>query len=98
MTRWDWGYAYWALWIFGMFLIPELLGFFHVAPWPTLSETSWHAEAHWPILRTVLLGFLLGLAVHIVYRVPLWEALAGGLVVAVVAHHLHERTPTYVSS
>lgn len=86
MSKWDWGYLYWALWIFVMFLVPELLGYFHTAPWPTLSSTSWHAERTYPILRSLLFGFLIGLAVHIRFQTALGRAEAGGMAVALALH------------
>lgn len=39
----------------------------------TLSKTSGIEEHRFPILKTLLLGFLLGLAVHIRWQTPLWR-------------------------
>lgn len=82
--KWIASYAVWIVWILA-FLALELPGYFRVVPWVTLSETSWHAEATYPVVRTILLGFLLGLLVHIVYRRPLWHAEAFGIAVATAA-------------
>ena len=51
----------WAFWLL-LFLGLELAAFFHVAPWDTLSQTSWLNEKEYPFLRSLLLGFLIGLA------------------------------------
>lgn len=87
MPKWDWSYTVWSLWLL-LFLALELPGEFKLVPWVTLSETSWHAETTYRILRTILFGLLLGLAVHIRFRTPLWHAEAGGLVIALVLHRL----------
>lgn len=77
---------YWGIWIFGLFLIPELLGWGRVAPWVTLSETAWWVEKALPIMRSLLFGFLIGLAVHIRFHTNFGRAELGGMIVAAVAH------------
>ena len=86
LSRWEWGDLYWAVWIFVLFLIPELLGLLGVAPWPTLSSTAWHNQREYPILRSIIAGFLIGLAVHLRFQTPLWRAEAGGIGIAVLLH------------
>lgn len=88
MDRFIWGDLYWGIWIFVLFLIPEILGWTGIAPWPTLSETAWHDETLYPVLKTLIAGFLFGLAVHIRFSTPLGHAVAGGLIIAFAAHYL----------
>lgn len=86
MSRAVWGYLYWgAGWIFCGFLIAELAGYFRVAPWPTFSETVWHAETH-PLVAPVVFAALVALIAHFLYHRPLWHSVAFGLLVAVGAH------------
>lgn len=77
----------WSLWLI-LFLVLELTAFFGIAPWRTLSETSWLNESHYPILRTLLLGFLIGLGVHIRWQTGLFRTTAGGVLIAVVLNYL----------
>jgi len=86
VSKETWGNIYWGVWIFGLFLIPELLAFFHVAPWPTLSSTAWVDERTYSILKTVLFGFLMGLAVHIRFQTHLARAEVGGIGIALLVH------------
>ena len=79
--------AYWAFWIFVLFLGPELAATFHWIPMYTLSETSWVNEKLYRWLPDLLFGFLIGLAVHIRFKTPLGHAEAGGLIIALVAHY-----------
>lgn len=77
----------WAVWL-GIFLVLELAAFFRIAPWDTLSQTSWLNERIYPILRTILFGFLIGLAVHIRFQTGLWRTTAGGMLVAIALNYL----------
>lgn len=77
----------WALWLL-LFLVLELGAFFGVAPWRTLSETSWLNEREYPILKTLLLGFLIGLGVHIRWQTGLLRTTIGGMLIAVVLNFL----------
>jgi surface polysaccharide O-acyltransferase-like enzyme len=79
--------AVWAAWL-ALFLVLELTAFFGVAPWTTLSQTSWLNEREYPILRTILFGFLIGLAVHIRFQTGLWRTTLGGTVIALVLNYL----------
>lgn len=79
--------AVWAGWLL-LFLGIELSAFFGLAPWSTLSSTSWANEKMHPFLRTVLFGFLIGLAVHIRFQTGLWRTTLGGTVVALVLNYL----------
>lgn len=77
----------WILWL-ALFLVLELGAFFQVFPWDTLSSTSWLNEQRYPWLRTILLGFLIGLAIHIRFQTGLWRTSLGGIVVALVVNLL----------
>jgi hypothetical protein len=77
----------WAGWLL-LFLVLELTAVFKVAPWVTLSETSWLNEKQYPILRTILFGFLLGLGVHIRFQTGLWRTTLGGMMIAVILNYL----------
>lgn len=88
MTRWNWSYLVWSLWLLE-FLVLELSGLWRIVPWVTLSETSWHAEDTYRVLYVVLCGFLLGLTVHIISHVSFWRAMVFGLAVAALAHFLN---------
>lgn len=75
----------WAAWLL-LFLVLELSAFFRLVPWVTLSETSWLNEKQYPILKTVLFGFLVGLAVHIRFQTGLWKTSLGGSLIALVVN------------
>lgn len=75
----------WAAWLL-LFLVLELSAFFRLVPWVTLSETSWVNEKQYPILKTVLFGFLVGLAVHIRFQTGLWKTSLGGSLIALVVN------------
>ena len=79
--------AIWAAWLL-LFLVLELSGFFKVAPWTTLSSTAWANEKTYPILKTILFGFLIGLAVHIRFSTGLWKTTLGGTAIALVFNYL----------
>jgi len=76
----------WAAWLL-LFLGLELSAFFGLAPWSTLSSTAWLNEKAHPLLRTVLLGFLVGLAVHIRFQTGLLRTTIGGVIVAVALNY-----------
>lgn len=86
MSRLALSQLYWGLWLGVMFLIPECLAAFHVIPMYTLSRTSWMDQQTYPVLRTIIFGFLIGLAVHIRFAVGLGRAEAGGIGIALAAH------------
>jgi hypothetical protein len=75
----------WSTWLL-LFLAYELTAkdVTGLAPWYSLSHTARWDEQTYPILRTLLFGFLIGLGVHIRYPVTLWRATLGGVLVAVV--------------
>ena len=77
----------WAAWLL-LFLVLELSAFFNLAPWDTLSSTSWINERMYPILKTILFGFLIGLAVHIRFSTGLWKTTVGGMLIAIVLNYL----------
>lgn len=87
MSRWVWGYIWWgAIWIGLIFLVPELLAAARLTPWPTLSQTTWHAIRTYPIVAAALFGLLIGLAAHLLYQRPLLTSLLFGIFVAAGAH------------
>ena len=77
----------WAAWLIA-FLALELPAAAGIAPWDTLSRTSWIDEKLYPILKTILFGFLIGLAVHIRFTTGLARTTIGGTVIAVVLNYL----------
>lgn len=91
MSRWVWGYCYWGVgWLLLGFLAAELAGFLGVAPWPTFSETVWHA-IRYPGVGPAVFATLVFLGVHFLYHRPVWHSVLFGLVVAGVAHWLDKR-------
>ena len=95
MTKWEWGYVYWgAIWLGLGFLVAEILGELRVAPWLTLSETSWHAEQTYnPWLPVALFGLLIFLGLHILFRKPVALALIAGMLIALATHLVDKRLP-----
>lgn len=94
MTRWTYGYLYWgAVWLLAGFLAAELAGFWALAPWPTLSETVWHALASYSWVKPPLFATLIFLFAHFFYHRPIVASLLFGLVVAVGAHLLDKSWP-----
>jgi len=86
MSKWVYGYLYWGVaWLLLGFLAAELAGFYGVAPWPTFSETVWHA-IHYPLVGPAVFGCLIFLGVHFLYHRPVWHSILFGVVVAAVAH------------
>lgn len=77
---------YWSIWIGLLFFVPELLAGLHLIPMMTLSRTSWAEEGRFPVVRTILFGFLIGLCVHIVFRTSLWKTEACSLALAFLLH------------
>lgn len=77
---------YWGIWIFALFLLPEVLAHFGILPMMTLSRTSWDEEGRFPIVRTILFGFLIGLCIHIVFRTNLITTEVGALAFAFLTH------------
>jgi hypothetical protein len=91
MSRWVWGYAYWgAGWLLFGFLAAELAGYFGLAPWPTFSETVWHATRY-PAVGPLVFATLVFLSVHFLYHRHIWQSVGYGLIVALVAHWLDHR-------
>lgn len=91
MTRWTWGYCYWgAGWLLTGFLAAELAGYYRLAPWPTFSETVWHA-IRYPAVGPAIFATLIFLGVHFLYHRPLAHSILFGLAVAGVAHWLDGR-------
>lgn len=77
----------WAVWL-ALFLALEVPAACGVVPWDTLSRTSWLDERLYPILKTILFGFLIGLAVHIRFATGLGRTTLGGVLIALVLNYL----------
>lgn len=77
----------WAAWL-ALFLALEIPAACGVVPWDTLSQTSWLNEVSHPWLRPLLVGFLVGLVVHIGYGASLWRCVLGGVILALVLEYL----------
>lgn len=90
MSKWVWSDLYWSAWILIGFLVPELLGYFRIAPWVTFSETVWH-NISYPGVGPAVFATLIFLGVHFLYHRPCFQSIAYGLVVAGVAHWLDHR-------
>lgn len=80
----------WGMWLL-LFLALELPAAFGHAPWDTLSSTAWIDERLYPILKTILFGFLIGLAVHTRFGTGLWRTTIGGIAIALVLNYLWAR-------
>lgn len=94
MTRFVWGYVYWGgIWLGLGFLVAELLGYFGVAPWPTLSSDTWHAESTYPFVAPALFALFIGLSLHFFYHRTLMFSLAVGVALSVVAHLIDHKIP-----
>jgi hypothetical protein len=77
----------WAAWLV-LFLALEIPAAVGHAPWNTLSETAWIDEQLYPILKTLLFGFLIGLAVHSRFGTGLFRTTIGGTLIALVLNYL----------
>jgi hypothetical protein len=77
----------WATWLL-LFLTLEIPAAVGHAPWNTFSETSWIDEQLYPILKTLLFGFLIGLAVHSRFGTGLFRTTIGGTLIALVLNYL----------
>lgn len=94
MSRFGWGIAYWwGAWLAVGFLAAELLAYFNVAPWPTLSETVWRSETVSPIVAVLIFATLITLGAHFLYHRPLWASVLFGLTVSVAAHLVNRAWP-----
>lgn len=91
---WVWGYLWWGLaWLGCGFLAAELLAFYGVAPWPTLSETVWHAVRTYPWLAQPIFATMVFLTAHFLYHRPIWQSAAFGLLIAYGAHLVDHTLP-----
>lgn len=59
----------WLGW-FGAFVVLELLGYWRLTPWTTLSEFCWQLESYWRGAPFIFYMGLSILAVHIALRWP----------------------------
>lgn len=87
MSRLDRSDLVWIAWLI-LFLALEIPAAAGLVPWNTLSRTSWLNERLHPVLRTLLFGFLIGLAVHIRFSTGLWRTTLGGVVIALILNYL----------
>lgn len=94
LSKWAWGYVYWGtVWLLIGFLMAELLGYGGIAPWPTLSETVWHALGTYPWIKPYLFATLIFMFMHFFYHRPILVSLSFGLLVAFSAHLLDKSLP-----
>lgn len=68
----------WGRWGLG-FLFWESTGDLPYIPWRTLSETVWDVEKEYPGTADDIFGLLLGLSVHLRWKVEIFDALDWGL-------------------
>lgn len=73
----------WSTWLL-IFLILEVGAAIILGNIFTLSKTSGIEESRFPWLRTILLGFLLGLAVHIRWQTPFFRTEGIGILAALL--------------
>lgn len=89
-----WGFVYWGgFWILIAFLAAELLGYYGIAPWPTLSRTVWNSEEVSPWVGVTVFATLVFLGAHFLYHRPIWASILFGLAVAVSAHLIDKSWP-----
>lgn len=93
LSKWEWGYIYWASWLLFGFLAAELAAYFHLVPWPTLSETVWHSLSTYQWLSPILFAVLIFLFMHFFYHRPIVLSLLSGLSIAVAAHLIDRSLP-----
>jgi hypothetical protein len=94
LSVWVWGYLYWgAAWLLVGFLAAELAGEYRIAPWRTLSETTWHAERTYWFVSPLLFATFIGLSFHFFYKRDLAWSLGMGIVMSVAAHLLNKHLP-----
>lgn len=99
MSQWTWGNLIWGVrWLLIGFLLFEIAAkdVTGLAPWPSLSKTWEHAIDAYKIGDVDVIGPLtfatfVFLCVHWIYRHPVWQSIAYGIVVAGVAHWLDHR-------
>ena len=93
MTRHVWDALYWGVvWLLLGFLAAELLGYWNIAPWGTLTSTvRWSIT--YPLVGVVLMGVVIFLPAHLLFGRPVWQSLGFGLAVSVLAHLLDKRWP-----
>jgi len=85
-------YIVWALWL-AIFLALELPAVFHAVPWVTFSSTSMSLERDaWPV-HALVLGFGLGLVVHIGLYAGMWRSQALGMLVSFGLHLVNRHWP-----
>ena len=77
----------WAIWL-GLFLALEIPAAAGWVPWSTLSHTAALNEQAYPILKTLLFGFLIGLGVHIRFETGLLRTTIGGILIALILNYL----------
>jgi hypothetical protein len=88
---WTASYGIWIFWL-ALFLVLENLPFVWAGcPWTQLSGTTQHAERSYPIVRALVFGFLIGLLIHLVYEVKMWQAMIFGFGVSLLTHFVHFR-------
>lgn len=69
MSQTAWSLVVWGAWL-ALFLALELLGYFRVGPWITLSETVWGLEMKYRLIALFVAGGLFMLILHLAFRWP----------------------------
>lgn len=93
LTRWVWGYLYWGVvWLLLGFFLAEMLGWSGIAPWPTLTATTRHAELY-PLVSVALMGVIIFLPTHLLFGKPVWSSLLFGVAVSLLAHLVNHSWP-----
>jgi len=77
-------FLYWGVWVFVLFVVPEILGWERIAPWVTLSETVDVVEKGRQFLSDAIFFFVIGVAVHWRFQTPFGRTEAVALALAVV--------------
>jgi hypothetical protein len=93
MSKHAYDALYWGVaWIGVGFFAAELLGYFGVAPWGTLTSTvRWSIT--YPLVGVFLMGVVIFLPAHLLFGRPVWQSLLFGLAVSVAAHLLDKQWP-----
>jgi len=79
-----WSLAYWGVWIFVLFLVPEVVGALNITPLRTLSGTVDRAEIHRKMLADAIFFFVIGVAIHWRFGLP-FGRVQGAMMVCALA-------------
>lgn len=94
MSKHAWDVTYWMIcWIGLGFFVAEILGWAGIAPWGTLTSTIRWEDAVVPLFGVFIMGVCIFLPTHLLFGRPVWQSLAFGLAVSVLAHLLDKHWP-----